>query len=88
LVGWLGSADEIFDGPVDLSRVVDAQLPEPVVPGRELTLPVEDDAVELADGVGGVMQIAAIAGRGEKNHTRGRSKAMAKARISCASNPR
>ena len=71
LAGPAGLAGEVLDGPVDLGRFVDAELAEPVVDGLELVFLPEDDAVELADDVGGVVQGAVVAGRGKEEPDQG-----------------
>ena len=71
LAGSAGPAGEVLDGPVDLGRLVDAELAEPVVDGLELVFASEDDAVELADDVGGVVQGAVVAGWGEEEPDQG-----------------
>jgi hypothetical protein len=71
LTGWAAPAGQVLYGPVDFSRLIDAQLAEPVVHGLELGFATEDDAVQVADGVGGVVQGAVIAGRRQEEPRQG-----------------
>ena len=66
LAGSAGPASEVLYCPVDFGRLVDAEFSESFVHGLELFFAPEDDPVELADGVGGVMQVAVVAGWGEE----------------------
>jgi hypothetical protein len=71
LAGSAGQACELLDGLVDPGGLVYAELAEPFVDRPELVLLSEDDAVELADDVGGVVESAVVAGWGEKESDQG-----------------
>lgn len=60
LAGGAGPAGQVLDGAGGLVGFVDAELAEPAVERLELVFAPEDQAVELADHVGGVVQVAVV----------------------------